>query len=680
MTSCRVWTGGGGYQLMALGAAALMLLAGCSSKPKASARNVQVETREIPTLLRGTVGAEVEFRGVEPVLVSGYGLVVGLNGTGGDVLPDSVAATMEREMGLNGIGKANEIGGDAVANKSPREILRDKNVAVVLVQAAIPPGAPANATFDVFVQALNASDLEGGTLWTTELRIGGAATLGGVQARRIAVSRGPVFINPFDTAGGDGHDIARVAGRVLAGGQVTNPLGIELVLMNPSFARTRAIVSAINSRYPSGPGDPVTTARGRSGPDARTGTGGSVELHVPNRFRQTPAEFLQLIRHVQIEQGYPEAYARRYVEGMKAEPVLADDLSWCLEALGNKSLPFIRELYDYPERRVQMAALKAGARLDDPIAAPHLKEVALNAGGSTKTQAIALLGRINNSGPTIDETLRDMLAEEELEVRVAAYEALSGRAERAQLARLENLQKSNPDSAEARISPTRLQIIASANLSGRNIQGIERMFVEDKFFLDVVPVGDPLIYVSQQGQPRIVLFGEDNDVRRPVVASAWNNRLMLTADEGSEDVRVYYKPETAGRAMQQTVKGRLPRLIEYMARKTTPEDPRPGLNFSYSQVVGALSALQLAGGTRAAFATEGEKLKLELNSALSSAQMAQRPETPGDKQILVVQPRPSESPAAPDPTAAAPKPVPISPATEEERKRAREAEAKRVKG
>jgi len=660
-------------------ALAALAVVGCSSGEKPKPRQVQVPVKEVPALLRGTIGAEVEFRGIEPVLVSGYGLVVGLNGTGGDVLPDSIAATMEREMGLNEIGKANELGNDAITGKSPREVLRDKNVAVVLVQAAIPPGAPANATFDVYVQALNASSLEGGTLWTTDLRLGQANAFGGVQARRIAVAKGPIFINPFEKQEEGAPSPARVSGRILAGGRVANPLAIEMVLMNPSFARARAMVSAINSRFPAGPGDPVATARGRSGPDDRTGAGGSIALHVPNRFRQTPGEFLSLIRHLQIEQGFPEQYARRYVEGMKNEPVLADEMAWCLEAIGVKSLPFVRELYDFPETRVQLAALRTGARLEDPLAAPHLKELALKREGPVQLQAIALLGQINATGPTVDEALKDLLAQPELSVRVAAYEALAGRAERTQLRRLQAMQRANPDSAEARISPTQLQLIASRNLSGRTIQGIEREFVADKFFLDIVPVGEPLIYISQQGQPRVVLFGENNEMRRPAVVSAWGDRLMLTAEETTDKVRVYYKPANGARPIISTVSGRLPKLIEYMAHKPTPEDPRPGLNFTYSEVVGALQLIQQAGGTRAAFATEIDQLKARIQGAKSASEIAQRPESPEDRELVVIQPKGADVVAAPDPTRPAPKIVPITPATDDEVEKARKKEGERFR-
>ncbi len=43
----------------------------------------------------------------------------------------------------------------------------------------------------------------------------------------------------------------------------------------------------------------------------KSGTGGSIELHVPNRFRKNPADFIRLVTHLPIEQGFSEQYARR---------------------------------------------------------------------------------------------------------------------------------------------------------------------------------------------------------------------------------------------------------------------------------------------------------------------------------------------------------------------------------
>jgi hypothetical protein len=646
--------------------AAVGLLACSADPPKAKA--VQPVVKNTPQLLRGTVGAEVDFVGIEPVLVSGLGLVVGLKGTGGESLADNVAATMEREMGLRGIGKYNE-DGTAFAAKSPREVLRDKNVAVVLVQASIPPGAPANSPFDVYVTAMNATSLEGGTLFTTDLVLGPAPTFGAVQAHKIATAKGPIFVNPFAEPGKETAGVTPTSGRVLEGGQVTNPLKIEMVLNNSSFSRARAIVSAINSRFPSGPGDPVTTARGRSGPDLKSGEGGSIELHVPTRYRKEPAEFLALIRHLQIDQGFPEQWARRYVEGMKTDPSLGEDISWCLEAIGPKAVPFVRELYDYPELVPRLAALKAGARLDDAYAVPYLTDVTKTAGGGVRTQAIKYLGLING-GSRVDEALRTLLSENELDVRVAAYEALASRAERMQLARYEEIQQGNPDAP--RLSPTHLQVLASRSF-GMTIQGIERSPVEDKFLLDVVPFGEPLIYITQQGQPRVVLFGDPAkggfDLIRPMVTTAWSDRLMMTTDSTGDQVHIRYQQAGTDRAITQTCKATLPHLIQVMAHDVTPDDPRPGLNMTYSEVVGALSAIQEDRGTRAAFATETDRLMSQLAAARSSRQIAERPETPQDRELVILHKQDEQ--VAPTPTKTTPQGpriVPIVPPDDSKKK------------
>ncbi|GJQ29844.1 MAG: hypothetical protein HBSAPP03_17280 [Phycisphaerae bacterium] len=610
-----------------------------------------IVTRDVHPLFRGTIGAESELRGVQPVLVSGLGLVVGLNGTGGDILPEGVAATMEREMGLMGVGTKDAFRGTALEGKSPREVLRDRNTAVVVVQAAIPPGMPANATFDLVVRALNATSLEGGTLWTTQLRLGGASVFGGVQARVLGKARGPIFINPFAERGREQEGVTRTAGRVLDGGWVTDPFDIELVLDSNSHARARAVVSAINGRFPQGPGDPVQTARGRTVNES----GGSIALHIPRRYRTQPGEFLELVSHLSIDPSFPEQQAKRLVEGVKAEPALAEDASWCLEAIGARALPMIRELYEYPELAPRMAGLKAGARLNDALAAGPLKEIARTGQGTVRTKAVELLGQLDG-GPTVDLALQELLSEP-LTVRVAAYEALAARVTRMQVRRLQQSLGAAGDAV--RVSPTRLEVMAQERWPRRNFQGLERRQVGGKFFLDLVPFGEPLVYVTQQGQPRIVLFGADQSLKRPAVVSAWDDRLTILTEEGTTAVRVRHVPTTGGAAVERVVQADLVALIEYMAKDASPEDTSAGLGLSYSDVVGALSALVKGGMTSASLSTEQDKLRGMIASAAASQDAVERPEKPGDEPI-VLQTAPGRVPTE-DAATPRPKIVPIVP-------------------
>lgn len=601
-------------------------LTGCGDTPKQIPVRPLV-VRDVNPLLRGTIGAEVSIRGVDPIVVSGLGLVVGLNGTGGDVLPENIAATMEREMGLHGIGRATSPDGTPLAGKTPHQVLQDKNVAVVIVQAAVPPGAPANSSFDVIVRAVNASSLEGGTLWSTDLRVGDPTVFGGPQLRQLAKARGPIFINPFAERGKETEGVTSNIGRILDGGEMTSPLPIVMMMDNPSHARVRAIAAAINSRFPIGPGDPTDTAQGRS--DTQ------IDLRVPRRYRENPGDFLELVRHLQVDYSAPEENARRLVEGLKAEPALAGEVSWCLEAIGQKALPFIRQLYNYPELEPRIAALKAGARLNDALAAAPLRDVAKNGSGGVQLRAISFLGDLDG-GPTVDLALRDLAAEPSLTIRTAAYEALAKRAVRDQLIRYRAWAEENPDRRP--VSPTRLEELAKLQIPGDNIQGIRRVRAGDKFFIDIVPYGPPLIYVTQQGAPRVVLFGEDLSLRNAALVTAWDDRFMLDAHTDEHDkqvVRVMYRQPGQDGATVQNAPSRLPELLLFLARKSTPEDPRPGLNMTYSDVVGVLNAFSSKSAVRAAFATEQDRLQSQVLAAADSRSQVDRPETPDEEPVLV---------------------------------------------
>lgn len=70
-------------------------------------------------------------------------------------------------------------------------------------------------------------------------------------------------------------------------------------------------------------------------------------------------EFVKILAH-QIDQSMPHVYARRYVDALKNEPYLAEELSWSLHALGDVSLPFLRELYEDGEMIPRLARCGRG--------------------------------------------------------------------------------------------------------------------------------------------------------------------------------------------------------------------------------------------------------------------------------------------------------------------------------
>ncbi|MFG0315550.1 MAG: flagellar basal body P-ring protein FlgI [Phycisphaerales bacterium] len=599
-------------------------------KPRITAPSV---TQDIPAPLRGTIGAEARISGLEPTLVSGIGFVVGLDGTGGLTIPEQYAAHLEREMALNGIGIGNSQGNNATSGKTPSELLRDPNTAAVIVQAAVPPGAREGESFDLYVRAINATSLEGGRLWSTDLRIGPPSAFGDLQARVIGNARGPIFLNPFAEPGGQYDGVTRDVGRVLDGGVVTFPTKIEIFLNNPSHLRARQIVSAINTAFPLPPGEREPTARGKDE--------SLILVQIPSKYVNDREHFLDLLSHITIDQSYPEVYARRYAQTLVSQPYLAGDMSLCLEALGERALPFISDLYDHPEMAPRLAALRAGAELGDPRVVQPLRAIALNTASKFRTDAIALLSRIDQS-ILVDTTLRDLLDEPVLAVRVEAYERLMERALRSRRDRIARMVNTQNGGIEA--SRTQIEALSRVYVPSDPVRGVARELIAGKFFLDIVPFGEPLIYITQQKEPRIVLFGERLALQKPLLATAWSDRLMLTAEDYNDPVRLYYRDErTRVVSTMDEIPERLPALIELLAHQPSPEDPRPGLGFSYAQVVGALYQIAQDKGVEAAFTTEQDRLLAELLGAAQTDEVTIRPETSESNQVLV----PIDDPSSP---------------------------------
>lgn len=590
-------------------------------------------TRDLPNALRGTIGAEATIKGVESTMVSGIGFVVGLNGTGGLTIPEQYAAHLEREMGKNGVSIANDGKNSPIARKSPSQLLRDPNTAAVIVQAAIPPGARVGESFDMYVRAINATSLEGGQLWTTDLRIGPPSAFGDPQARIVAKAKGPIFLNPFAEPDGQYDGITRDVGRILDGGSVTFPTQIEIILDNPSHQRARQIVSAINSAFPADLSDMAPTAKGKNE--------SLILVQIPRRYLDRRSEFVDLLSHVTIDQSYPEIYARKYAQTLGSDAYLAGDMSYCLEALGERALPFIADYYAHPEAAPRLAALRAGAALGDSRVVRPLQKIAEDPTSRYRTDAMALMSKIDNS-ILVDTILRNLLSSDQLAIRVEAYERLMERALRSRRALLRKRYASG-DSSFGR-SITQLDALAKVYIPMDPLRGVGRTLVEGKFFLDVVPFGEPLVYITQQHEPRIVLFGEDMTLSKPLLASAWSDRLMIMAETSDTPVRLYYRDDQNRTTLTiKEVPENLSDLIAIFAHTPTPEDPHAGLGMSYSKVVGALYSIFDDDGINAAFTTEQDRLLADLLNSVKTEEITMRPESSESESVLV----PLDDPSAP---------------------------------
>lgn len=194
----------------------------------------------------------VDIEGIRDNQLIGYGLVVGLNGTGDSLnnspfTKQSLQAMLER-LGVNTRG----------------ENMRTANVAAVMVTANLPAFSAQGSRLDVSVSALgDSSSLQGGTLLVTPLL--------GADGEVYAIAQGSVTINGFKAEGDSATVISGVptTGRISSGGLIEREIGFQLgaqrslrlALRNPDLTTARRIALSINDFIgsPSAtPEDPAT--------------------------------------------------------------------------------------------------------------------------------------------------------------------------------------------------------------------------------------------------------------------------------------------------------------------------------------------------------------------------------------------------------------------------------------
>ncbi|WP_416347066.1 flagellar basal body P-ring protein FlgI [Devosia sp.] len=179
----------------------------------------------------------VDMEGIRENQLVGYGLVVGLNGTGDSLnnspfTKQSLQSMLER-LGVNTAG----------------ENVRTANVAAVMVTANLPPFATQGSRMDVSVAALGDADsLQGGTLLVTPLV--------GADGEVYAIAQGSVSINGFKAQGDAATIISGVptTGRISSGALIEREIdfhlgsqtSLRLALRNPDLTTARRIALAVN--------------------------------------------------------------------------------------------------------------------------------------------------------------------------------------------------------------------------------------------------------------------------------------------------------------------------------------------------------------------------------------------------------------------------------------------------
>lgn len=225
----------------------------------------------------------VAFEGIRDNMLMGYGLVVGLNGSG-----DKLQNNAFTEQSLIGFLERQGVNTRGIQLKS-------KNVAAVTVTAKLPPFARAGQGIDVQISALgDAKSLLGGTLLATSLY--------GPDGNVYAVGQGPVTIGGFEASGASGSTITKgvpTNGFISNGATVEREIdfrlndmaSVRLSLRNPDITTASNLMRAINQQVGAGV--------------SRVDDPGTVTVTVPTAYKGDVVGLLADIETLPVETDQP---------------------------------------------------------------------------------------------------------------------------------------------------------------------------------------------------------------------------------------------------------------------------------------------------------------------------------------------------------------------------------------
>ena len=243
-----------------------------------------------------------DFEGVRDNQLIGYGLIVGLNGTGDNI--KSVDFAKESLISMLDMSGINARSGQ----------IKAKNVAAVMVTANLPAFARQGSRIDVTVSALgDAKNLLGGTLIATPLK--------GADGEVYAVAQGTVATGAVSagnqTQGSSVLKGVPTSGRIANGAIVEREIDFDLnsldtmniALRNPDFTTSRRIADAINAML-------GTTAAKALDP-------GTVNMAIPTAYKENIVDLMTKVEQLQVQ---PDATAKVVIDESTGIVVIGKDV------------------------------------------------------------------------------------------------------------------------------------------------------------------------------------------------------------------------------------------------------------------------------------------------------------------------------------------------------------------
>lgn len=534
--------------------------------------------RVVPDYLKGTIFEKANMQDMRPFLVSGFGLVGQLRGTGNNsAIATGVRDYMRKEILTHGYSTwRNPV--------SPEQILRDPTYAVIRVDGLIPPGARKDDHFDILVSVPEESyttSLSHGTLYRTGLKYMGAdPQRPGGSVNVYAHAQGPVFVNPqyallnSKTMDANARKSLRY-GIVMDGGMNLFDSPLALRVRDPQFSTTRAIEQRITQRF-----QDVADKTNNLGQLAMAAAQDDaiVHVYVPRYYRGDFQHFAGVVKHIYMD-GNPAhlaMMAQKLADAATQPDAPLENISYALEGIGEPAQQVLAVMMRSEKPEVAFAAARAAAFIGDDIdqARSVLVAMAKEQDHPFRLNAVKTLGDLPQSSET-DQYLRQLINVDSTPIRIQAYKALV---------------RNNDHSVYSKV-------------------------VQEKFVLDIVPSSaPPMIYATRRGVPRLAILGVRQAVATPVTFAAVDSRLTMSADTAGGPVTLFYRSEQAlGDRVSMPIKQlSRPGLEDIVARlggeSVEGEEP---MDFSYADVVAIVQSMHKS-GKLVAHTLDGKEVEITL--------------------------------------------------------------------
>ncbi|MEY3173362.1 MAG: Basal body P-ring protein [Planctomycetota bacterium] len=477
-------------------------------KAKSSRRNEE-EDNDFGTRIETPLLSEyMSVQGNSLVVLRGVGLVMGLEGNGGDPSPSTLRTQLQNEMARRGVKDANRI-------------LASRNTALVVVTAYLPAMVRKNQRFDVRVAIppnSNARSLKGG--WLLETRLFEEQNIQGrtaLRAQEYAIAGGAILTGMGSGKPEDERQAELMAGTIPGGAisRVDRDLTIQLRSDMRGTRNSERVANAVSNRFDryNKYGQRIKCAEAKD--DVR------INLKIHSQYVNNFPRYQAVIRNIAINEN---DVARRMRLEILARDVLEPEkcqlAALQLEAIGEDSIPYLKEALTSDTFEVRFYAAQSLAYLGDSSGVKVLHDAALDE-PAFRVYSLVALSVIREDADAV-LALRELMNAPSLETRYGAMRALK------------ELEPQDP--------------------------ALNPVSFRDRFVMNVIDsTGEPMVHVTRRRIPEIAIFGAEQGFSLPVVLNAGNS-LSIRGASGDDSVEIT-RYELNREPRRQRVRNRLSDII-----------------------------------------------------------------------------------------------------------------------